>query len=169
MPLYQRGKSPRYSLDRRLGGSQRRSGRCGEEKSLDPAGIRTAAGQPVAIPTELSRPNIVYPEKNIQKFEKRMVTEIRSSEKDDTRRKLGMLRNELLLLHGGFTDLAYVGSLLEVFLTAFAKWEVRFTWDPIRYCLSASRDTLSVNGILGKTVEDHREDTFYIMIFFYVL
>jgi hypothetical protein len=33
-PLYPRGKSPRCSLYRRLGGSQSRSGRCGEEKHL---------------------------------------------------------------------------------------------------------------------------------------
>jgi hypothetical protein len=34
-----RGKSPRYPLDRRLGGSQSRSGRCGEEKILHPTGL----------------------------------------------------------------------------------------------------------------------------------
>jgi hypothetical protein len=33
-PLYCRGKSPRYPLDRRLGGPQSRSGRCGEDKNL---------------------------------------------------------------------------------------------------------------------------------------
>jgi hypothetical protein len=32
------GKEPRYPLDRRLGGPQSRSGRCGEEKILDPTG-----------------------------------------------------------------------------------------------------------------------------------
>jgi hypothetical protein len=32
-PLYPRGKSPRYSLDRRLGGPQSRSERYGEEKN----------------------------------------------------------------------------------------------------------------------------------------
>jgi hypothetical protein len=32
-----RRKRPRYSLDRRLGGPQNRSGRCGEEKHLAPA------------------------------------------------------------------------------------------------------------------------------------
>jgi hypothetical protein len=34
-PLYPRGKSHRYPLDRRLGGPQSRSGRRGEEKILD--------------------------------------------------------------------------------------------------------------------------------------
>jgi hypothetical protein len=33
-PLYPRGKSPRYTLDRRLGGPQSRSGRRGEENLL---------------------------------------------------------------------------------------------------------------------------------------
>jgi hypothetical protein len=33
-PLYPRGKSPPYALDRRLGGPQSRSGRRGEEKIL---------------------------------------------------------------------------------------------------------------------------------------
>jgi hypothetical protein len=34
--LYPQGKSPRYRLDRRLGGSQSRSGRGGEEKTSQP-------------------------------------------------------------------------------------------------------------------------------------
>jgi hypothetical protein len=41
-------KSPWYSLDRRLGGPQSQSGRCGEEKNLTLAGNRTPAIQPVA-------------------------------------------------------------------------------------------------------------------------
>jgi hypothetical protein len=41
LALYPRGKSPRYPLDRRLGGSQSRSGRYGEVKILDPTGART--------------------------------------------------------------------------------------------------------------------------------
>jgi hypothetical protein len=41
-------KSPWYSLDRRLGGPQNRSGRCGEEKHFAPAGNPTPAVQPVA-------------------------------------------------------------------------------------------------------------------------
>jgi hypothetical protein len=52
------GRSPRYQLDRRLGGPQKGSGRCEEEKTLTPAGNRTRAAQPVsriytdwAIPT----------------------------------------------------------------------------------------------------------------------
>jgi hypothetical protein len=46
-PLYPRGKSRQYLLDRRLGGSQSRSGRCGEEKNLAPARNKTPAIQPV--------------------------------------------------------------------------------------------------------------------------
>jgi len=39
-PLYPQGKSPWYPLDRRLSGSQNRSGYCGEEKiSLPVPGI----------------------------------------------------------------------------------------------------------------------------------
>jgi hypothetical protein len=41
----------RYLLERRLGGPQSRSGRCGEEKYLSPAVKRVAYW---AIPTELS-------------------------------------------------------------------------------------------------------------------
>jgi hypothetical protein len=40
-PLHSRGKSPRYLLDRRLGGPQSRSGLRGEEKILDPDETRT--------------------------------------------------------------------------------------------------------------------------------
>jgi hypothetical protein len=47
-PLYPRGKSPRDPLNMRLGGSQCRSGRRGEEKILYPTGIRTPTlGHPV--------------------------------------------------------------------------------------------------------------------------
>jgi hypothetical protein len=60
LPLYLRGKSPRYPLDRRLGGPQSRYGRRGEEKILDPTGTRTpnprsSSPWPVAIPTTPSR------------------------------------------------------------------------------------------------------------------
>jgi hypothetical protein len=34
-PLYLQGKGPWYPLDRRLGGLQSRSGRCGEENNLN--------------------------------------------------------------------------------------------------------------------------------------
>jgi hypothetical protein len=59
-PLYLRGKSACYPLDRRLGGPQIRSGRCGVEKILDSAGTRTpiprlCSPEPVTTPTELSR------------------------------------------------------------------------------------------------------------------
>jgi hypothetical protein len=42
-------KSPRYPLDKRLGGPQNRygsSGRCGEEKILDLTGVRTPTSRP---------------------------------------------------------------------------------------------------------------------------
>jgi hypothetical protein len=48
-PLYPQGKSPWYSLDRRLGGPHNRSGRGGEEKnSQPPPGIEPQIVQPVA-------------------------------------------------------------------------------------------------------------------------
>jgi hypothetical protein len=37
-PVYPRGKSPRYPLDRRLSGSQSRSGHCREEETPFPCG-----------------------------------------------------------------------------------------------------------------------------------
>jgi hypothetical protein len=42
-PLYPRRKSPRYPLDRRLGGHQNRSRHCEEEKNLIPSGNRTSS------------------------------------------------------------------------------------------------------------------------------
>jgi hypothetical protein len=53
--LYLRERSPRYQLDRRLGGPQSRSERRGEEKFIDPTGTRTptppsSSPFPVAIP-----------------------------------------------------------------------------------------------------------------------
>jgi hypothetical protein len=41
-------RAHRYPLDRMLGGPQSRSGRCGEEKNLAPAGTRIPDDQPVA-------------------------------------------------------------------------------------------------------------------------
>jgi hypothetical protein len=38
LPLYSRGKSPRYTQDGRLGGPQGRSGRCGKENNIAPTG-----------------------------------------------------------------------------------------------------------------------------------
>jgi hypothetical protein len=58
-PLYSLGKSPRYPLDKRLGGPQNLCECCGEEKNCAPAGIRTPAVQPVASPTELSRLRVI--------------------------------------------------------------------------------------------------------------
>jgi hypothetical protein len=46
LPLYPRKKSPRYPLDRRLGGLQSRSGRCGEEKNLALQGIEPEPSSP---------------------------------------------------------------------------------------------------------------------------
>jgi hypothetical protein len=51
-PLYPQEKSPSYPLDRRLSGSQRRSGRVGEEKNSQPPSEskpRTPIVQPVAL------------------------------------------------------------------------------------------------------------------------
>jgi hypothetical protein len=56
--LYPQGNSPRYPLDRRLGGPQSRSGRGGEEKNSQPLpGLEPPIIQPVAqrYTTELSR------------------------------------------------------------------------------------------------------------------
>jgi hypothetical protein len=50
-PLYSPGKSPRYPLDRRLGGPCSWSGLYGEENNLAPTRIWTPAIQPIAIPT----------------------------------------------------------------------------------------------------------------------
>jgi hypothetical protein len=47
-PLYSRGNFLRYPLDRRLVEPQSRSGRCGEEENLAPAGIPSPAVQPAA-------------------------------------------------------------------------------------------------------------------------
>jgi hypothetical protein len=57
-PLYPQGKSPWYPLDRRLGGTQSRSGRGGEEKNSQPLpGLEPPIIQPVAqrCTTELTR------------------------------------------------------------------------------------------------------------------
>jgi hypothetical protein len=62
-PLYLRVESPRYPLDRRLGGPQSRSGHFRKEKIFDPTGTRPptprpSSPYPVAIPTTLSRLHI---------------------------------------------------------------------------------------------------------------
>jgi hypothetical protein len=57
-PFYPQGKSPWYPLDRRLAGPQRRSGRGGEEKNVQPLlGLEPPIIQPVAqrCTTELFR------------------------------------------------------------------------------------------------------------------
>jgi hypothetical protein len=46
LPLYPQGKSPRYPLDRKLGGPQSRSGRYGEENKLPLLGIETCLSSP---------------------------------------------------------------------------------------------------------------------------
>jgi hypothetical protein len=51
LSLYPRGKTPRYQLDNRLGGSQSRSERSGEEKILAATVTRTPTSllvQPIA-------------------------------------------------------------------------------------------------------------------------
>jgi len=60
-PLYPRGKSPWYPLDRRICGPQSRSGRDGEEKNSQPLpGLKSPIIQPVAqrYITELTRHRI---------------------------------------------------------------------------------------------------------------
>jgi hypothetical protein len=42
LPFKPREKSPRYALDRKLDGSQNRSGRRGEKKIFDPTGTRNS-------------------------------------------------------------------------------------------------------------------------------
>jgi hypothetical protein len=60
-PIYPRGKSPQYPLDRRLGGPQSLSGRGGEEKNsqpppgIEPPNPNAPARSSVGIPTELPR------------------------------------------------------------------------------------------------------------------
>jgi hypothetical protein len=44
LPLYPRRKSPRYPLDRRLGGPQNQCENCGEENKFSPAEIPKASG-----------------------------------------------------------------------------------------------------------------------------
>jgi hypothetical protein len=46
-PLYSRGKSLQYTLNRKLGGPQSRSGPCGEEREIFTR-KRTQAAQPLA-------------------------------------------------------------------------------------------------------------------------
>jgi hypothetical protein len=57
-PLYSRGKSPLYTLDKRLGGPDSRSGRGGAERNSQPLpGLELPIIQPVvqSCITELSR------------------------------------------------------------------------------------------------------------------
>jgi hypothetical protein len=57
LPLYTRGRCPRYPLDTRPGKPQSWSGRCGEEETVPLPGIEPGPSSPdrVAIPTELFR------------------------------------------------------------------------------------------------------------------
>jgi hypothetical protein len=64
-PLYSQGKSPWYSLDRRLGGPQSRSGRGDEEKNSQPlVGLELPIIQHVTkrYTAELCRPYHCYAE-----------------------------------------------------------------------------------------------------------
>jgi hypothetical protein len=64
-PLHSRVNRPRYTLDTRLGGPHSRSGCCGEEKNVTPAGNRTQAFQFVTIPTPYKSPlNSLYPQED---------------------------------------------------------------------------------------------------------
>jgi hypothetical protein len=56
-PLYPGGKSPRYPLERRLGGPQNQSGRRGEEKILLPPGLELGSLGRVARSQSLTDPN----------------------------------------------------------------------------------------------------------------
>jgi hypothetical protein len=60
LPLYFRGKSTRHPLDRRLGGPQSQSERCGVERNLVLAGIGagSSSSRPVAIPTPYQNQHI---------------------------------------------------------------------------------------------------------------
>jgi hypothetical protein len=49
-PLYHRGKSPRYPLDRRLSGPQSRSERRREDKIVYPSGTRTRTPRSSSLP-----------------------------------------------------------------------------------------------------------------------
>jgi len=55
--LYPRGKSPRYPLDRRLGGSQKRSERGGEQKNSQPLTGLEPPDHPARTPA-IPDPNI---------------------------------------------------------------------------------------------------------------
>jgi hypothetical protein len=61
-PLYVRGKSPQYPLDRRLDRLQSRSGRCGDENILDP--------------TYLIRVFVIFPYVEISSFRHRIYLEM---------------------------------------------------------------------------------------------
>jgi hypothetical protein len=65
-PLYLRGKSPRYPLDRRRGGGKSRSAHCGGQQDLlslpeiETQFLGHATSKLVAIPTELYRLHLKY-------------------------------------------------------------------------------------------------------------
>jgi hypothetical protein len=54
LPLYTRGKSPLYPLDRKLGGPQGRSARCGRQKNLELPGIEIVS-YPDSILSEMNK------------------------------------------------------------------------------------------------------------------
>jgi hypothetical protein len=65
-PLYPRGKSHQYPLDRRLGGPQSRSGRFGEGKILYPTETRTPSKTESVIINSKSRLTIYPINRNIK-------------------------------------------------------------------------------------------------------
>jgi hypothetical protein len=59
--LYARGNRSRYPLDRRLGGPQSRSGRCGEETNLAMAGLEP-------LPSSPSLYRLNYPDSHVMTY-----------------------------------------------------------------------------------------------------
>jgi hypothetical protein len=72
-PLPQ-GRAPVCPLVRRVGGPQRRSGRCGGEKNLAMLGIErgSSSQSPIAIPTHKQTPTLLKSPIHINEFDKKM-------------------------------------------------------------------------------------------------
>jgi hypothetical protein len=65
LPFYLWGKGPQYLLDRRLGGLQCRSGRCGEDRKLTLAENRTSILRPSRPPLVLYQLNSIQKIKSV--------------------------------------------------------------------------------------------------------